>query len=99
MLPDHIAACFCLLFFALHDACAPPPPDPNSAFLLTGLLISTAHIYRSMYGNENVVASDIRKAPDEFMATGPFVYADVMNYSMLERIVVDWRIGKCLVSS
>lgn len=47
-----------------------------------------------MYGNENVVASDIRKASDEFMATGPFVYADVMNYSMLERIVVDWRIGK-----
>lgn len=47
-----------------------------------------------MYGNDNVVASDIRKASDEFMATGPFVYADVMNYSMLERIVVDWRIGK-----
>ncbi|KAI1316768.1 hypothetical protein EDD11_009506 [Mortierella claussenii] len=45
-----------------------------------------------MYGNENVVASDIRKAPDEFMASGPFVYADVMNYSLLERIVVDWRI-------
>ncbi|KAF9387762.1 hypothetical protein CPC16_006885 [Podila verticillata] len=47
---------------------------------------------RRMYGSENVVASDIRKASDEFMATGPFVYADVMNYSMLERIVVDWRI-------
>ncbi|KAG0351642.1 hypothetical protein BG005_008862 [Podila minutissima] len=47
---------------------------------------------RRMYGNDNVVASDIRKASDEFMATGPFVYADVMNYSMLERIVVDWRI-------
>ncbi|GJJ71401.1 threonine 3-dehydrogenase [Entomortierella parvispora] len=47
---------------------------------------------RSMYGNENVVASDIRKAPEEFMASGPFVYADVMNYGMLERIVVDWRI-------
>ncbi|KAG0214819.1 hypothetical protein BGX33_001842 [Mortierella sp. NVP41] len=47
---------------------------------------------RSMYGNENVVASDIRKAPEDFMASGPFVYADVMNYSMLERIVVDWRI-------
>ena len=47
-----------------------------------------------MYGAENVVASDIRKAPEEFMASGPFVYADVMNYGMLERIVVDWRIGE-----
>ncbi|KAG0233828.1 hypothetical protein BGW41_001360 [Actinomortierella wolfii] len=47
---------------------------------------------RSMYGSDNVVASDIRKASDDFMASGPFVYADVMNYNMLERIVVDWRI-------
>jgi len=47
-----------------------------------------------MYGNENVVASDIRKAPNELMENGPFIYADVMNYPMLERIVVDWRIGR-----
>ncbi|KAF9900432.1 hypothetical protein BX616_002594 [Lobosporangium transversale] len=45
-----------------------------------------------MYGNENVVASDIRKPSDEFAANGPFVCADVLNYSLLDRIVADWRI-------
>ncbi|KAF9174846.1 hypothetical protein BGX21_001529 [Mortierella sp. AD011] len=47
---------------------------------------------RSMYGNENVVASDIRNAPDDFKANGPFVFADVMNYAQLEGIVVDYKI-------
>ncbi|KAG0261508.1 hypothetical protein BG011_000972 [Mortierella polycephala] len=86
----------------------PPPPQYSSSasttadaerhprVLVTGSLgqlgSGLVKELRAMYGNENVVASDIRKAPDEFMASGPFVYADVMNYSMLERIVVDWRI-------
>ncbi|KAF9904635.1 hypothetical protein EC991_002509 [Linnemannia zychae] len=86
----------------------PPPPQYNNngsttaaaprhpRVLVTGSLgqlgSGLVKELRSMYGNENVVASDIRKAPEEFMASGPFVYADVMNYSMLERIVVDWRI-------
>ncbi|KAF9287713.1 hypothetical protein BGZ68_001382 [Mortierella alpina] len=94
------------LFSISASSMSPPPPPQHSStaagavrhprVLVTGSLgqlgSGLVKELRSMYGNENVVASDIRKAPDEFMATGPFVYADVMNYSMLERIVVDWRI-------
>ncbi|KAF9941769.1 hypothetical protein BGZ67_004107 [Mortierella alpina] len=94
------------LFSISTQSMSPPPPPQHSSLapgavrhprvLVTGSLgqlgSGLVKELRSMYGNENVVASDIRKAPDEFMATGPFVYADVMNYSMLERIVVDWRI-------
>ncbi|CAO3569048.1 unnamed protein product [Mortierella alpina] len=94
------------LFSISTSSMSPPPPPQHSStaagavrhprVLVTGSLgqlgSGLVKELRSMYGNENVVASDIRKAPDEFMATGPFVYADVMNYSMLERIVVDWRI-------
>ncbi|KAF9199255.1 hypothetical protein BGZ49_010659 [Haplosporangium sp. Z 27] len=47
---------------------------------------------RSMYGNDNVVASDVREAPEDFKNNGPFVYADVLDYAQLERIVVDYRI-------
>ncbi|KAF9110045.1 hypothetical protein BGX27_006853 [Mortierella sp. AM989] len=47
---------------------------------------------RSMYGNDNVVASDIRNAPDEFKANGPFVFADVLDHAQMERIVIDYKI-------
>ncbi|KAF9347826.1 hypothetical protein BGX34_002854 [Mortierella sp. NVP85] len=86
----------------------PPPPQYSSTassesnavrrprVLVTGSLgqlgSGLVKQLRTMYGNENVVASDIRKAPNELMENGPFIYADVMNYPMLERIVVDWRI-------
>ncbi|KAG0363311.1 hypothetical protein BC939DRAFT_436600 [Gamsiella multidivaricata] len=96
------------LFSISSSAQSPPPPPQYSTrttesnaprhprVLVTGSLgqlgSGLVKQLRGMYGNENVIASDIRKAPDAFMASGPFVYADVMNYSLLERIVVDWRI-------
>ncbi|KAF9167919.1 hypothetical protein DFQ26_002373 [Actinomortierella ambigua] len=78
-----------------HNTTTPPtttaPRHPR--VLVTGQLGSgLVKELRSMYGRDNVVASDIRKASDDLMTSGPFVYADVMNYNMLERIVVDWRI-------
>ncbi|KAJ2778506.1 hypothetical protein GGI15_004164 [Coemansia interrupta] len=47
---------------------------------------------RAKFGNENVVASDIKKPAPEKRATGPFVYADVLNYRALEQVVVDYGI-------
>ncbi|KAJ1972993.1 hypothetical protein H4R34_005224 [Dimargaris verticillata] len=67
--------------------------------LITGGLgqlgISLANQLRSRYGVDNVVLSDVRK-PDPTLPIahplGPFVYADVTNYPLLERIVVDFQI-------
>ncbi|KAF8940421.1 L-threonine dehydrogenase [Dissophora ornata] len=102
------AAAATRLFSISSSALSPPPPPQYSStsthsaaarhprVLVTGSLgqlgSGLVKELRGMYGNENVVASDVRKASDEFVANGPFVYADVMNYALLERIVVDWRI-------
>ncbi|KAJ2634082.1 hypothetical protein IW137_004489, partial [Coemansia sp. RSA 1287] len=47
---------------------------------------------RAKFGQENVVASDIKKPTLEQRSTGPYVYADVLNYRALEQIVVDYGI-------
>ncbi|KAJ2652492.1 hypothetical protein IWW40_000977 [Coemansia sp. RSA 1250] len=47
---------------------------------------------RSKYGQENVIASDIKKPTLAQRSTGPFVYADVLNYRALDQIVVDYGI-------
>lgn len=44
---------------------------------------------RSRYGNENVVASDVRKPVPGELGTGPFVYADVLKPDHLERAIVE----------
>ncbi|KAJ2356224.1 hypothetical protein H4S01_006747, partial [Coemansia sp. RSA 2610] len=47
---------------------------------------------RAKFGQENVIASDIKKPTLEQRSTGPFVYADVLNYRALDQIVVDYGI-------
>ncbi|KAJ1728912.1 hypothetical protein LPJ61_003786 [Coemansia biformis] len=44
---------------------------------------------RAKLGQENVVASDIRKPARGQRDLGPFVYADVLNRRALEQIIVD----------
>jgi threonine 3-dehydrogenase len=46
---------------------------------------------RAKYGVNNVVASDIKAPPKEF-PDGPFVWADVMNYDVMARVVLENRI-------
>ncbi len=48
---------------------------------------------RKEYGNENVVAGDIRQAPDEITASGPFVPMDVTDCVQLEEIIEHHGIG------
>ncbi|KAJ1661108.1 hypothetical protein IWQ61_000044 [Dispira simplex] len=67
--------------------------------LVTGSLgqlgIGLVNALRNRYGVHNVVASDIRKPHKDLPLVhpeGPFVYADVLNYPLLERIVVDFQI-------
>ena len=42
---------------------------------------------RSMYGNINVIASDVKNASDEVMKSGPYEVLDVMNESRLHEVV------------
>ncbi|KAJ2598896.1 hypothetical protein GGF39_002457 [Coemansia sp. RSA 1721] len=64
--------------------------------LVTGSLgqlgTTMVNTLRTKFGSENVVASDIKKPAPEQRSTGPFVYADVLNYRALEQVVVDYGI-------
>jgi nucleoside-diphosphate-sugar epimerase len=47
---------------------------------------------RNMYGNQKVIASDIREASDAVMESGPFEILDAMDYDAIERIVTRYKI-------
>lgn len=51
-----------------------------------------ANVFRSIYGKENVFMSDIRKPTQEITDKGPYIFADVLDYSCLQKIVVTQRI-------
>lgn len=58
--------------------------------LITGCLgqIGTelARLLRSKYGQENVIATDIRKAPPSFMDEGPFKFIDVTSHASISKV-------------
>ena len=47
---------------------------------------------RSMYGNNNVIASDIRPSSSEVMESGPFEKLDIMDEKLLRDIVKKYEI-------
>jgi len=47
---------------------------------------------RKMYGNENVIASDIRPSNIEEINSGPFEELDIMNEDLLRKIVKHYRV-------
>ena len=47
---------------------------------------------RSMYGNNNVIASDIRPSSSEVMESGPFEKLDIMDEKLLRDIVKKYKI-------
>jgi len=47
---------------------------------------------RSMYGNNNVIASDIRPSSSEVMESGPFEKLDIMDEKLLRDIVRKYKI-------
>ena len=49
---------------------------------------------RERYGNENVVASDIREGNDEIMASGPFEILDATNYDAIEDVIMYYEIDE-----
>ena len=47
---------------------------------------------RKMYGNNNVIASDIRPSSDEVMHSGPFETLDILDEQLLRAIVKKYKI-------
>jgi nucleoside-diphosphate-sugar epimerase len=47
---------------------------------------------RKIYGNENVIAADIRSSSDEVMNSGPFEALDIMNNKLLREIVKNHKV-------
>ena len=47
---------------------------------------------RKIYGNNNVIASDIRPSSNEVMDSGPFEELDILNEQLLRKIVKKHRI-------
>ncbi|KAJ2159340.1 hypothetical protein GGF46_003087 [Coemansia sp. RSA 552] len=70
----------------------PAPPRVLVTGSLGQLGSTLVNTLRAKLGEENVVASDIKKPTAAQRSTGPFVYADVLNYRALEEVVVDYGI-------
>lgn len=47
---------------------------------------------RRMYGNENVIASDIRDSSEQVMNSGPFETLDIMDEPLLRKIVKKYKV-------
>ena len=62
----------------------------SSGQIGTELVISL----RKIYGNENVIASDIRPSSNEVMNSGPFEELDIMNEKLLRKIVTHYKINQ-----
>lgn len=55
--------------------------------------VALASVLRKKYGVQNIVLSDIKKPSKEIRNTGPFVYADILNYQSLNDIIVNHDIN------
>ena len=60
----------------------------SSGQIGTELVISL----RKIYGNNNVIASDIRESSLEIMSSGPFEELDIMNEKHLRKIVTHYKV-------
>jgi nucleoside-diphosphate-sugar epimerase len=47
---------------------------------------------RSKFGNENVIASDVRNAPEDVMSSGPFETLDVMDDKKIRDVIAKHKI-------
>lgn len=49
---------------------------------------------RSKYGNDHVIASDIREGSESLMASGPFEILDATDYDALEEVIAYYEISE-----
>lgn len=64
--------------------------------LITGGLgqlgVECAKYLRNKYGRENVILSDIITPTDEVVKDGPYIFADILDFKGLQKIVVNHRV-------
>ena len=51
--------------------------------------VGLAKILREKYGKDNIILSDVKKASKGLTKSGPYVYADVLDFKGLQEIVVN----------
>lgn len=51
-----------------------------------------ARTLRNVYGKESVILSDIVRPNDEILDNGPYIFADILDFKGLQKIVVNHRI-------
>lgn len=77
---------------SVHNGTIGRPPK----ILITGGLgqlgIECAKLLRSQYGDDNVILSDIIKPSQAVIESGPYIFADILDFKGLQKIVVDHRI-------
>ncbi|XP_017788861.1 PREDICTED: L-threonine 3-dehydrogenase, mitochondrial [Habropoda laboriosa] len=70
--------------------------EKSPRILITGGLgqlgTECAKLLRKKYGSENVILSDIIKPTEESLSNGPFIFADILDFKGLQKIVVNYRI-------
>jgi len=54
--------------------------------------IECAKLLRAQYGSHNVILSDILKPTPSVLENGPYIFADILDFKGLQKIVVDHRI-------
>ncbi|XP_052860227.1 L-threonine 3-dehydrogenase, mitochondrial [Anopheles cruzii] len=72
------------------------PKKSHPKILITGGLgqlgVECAKLLRSQYGDESVILSDIIKPSDAIVNSGPYIFADILDFKGLQKIVVAHRI-------
>ncbi|XP_050333281.1 L-threonine 3-dehydrogenase, mitochondrial [Bactrocera neohumeralis] len=77
---------------ASHNKADSRPPKVLITGGLGQLGMECAKLLRSQYGAESVVLSDIIKPSKEVIESGPYIFADILDFKGLQKIVVDNRI-------
>ncbi|XP_056282956.1 L-threonine dehydrogenase 2 [Pseudoliparis swirei] len=78
------------------ETCSTPPTQEKPRILITGGLgqlgVGLAQKLRKQYGTDDVILSDIKKPSPHVFTSGPFVYADVLDYKHLRELIVNYRV-------
>ncbi|XP_022092315.1 L-threonine 3-dehydrogenase, mitochondrial-like [Acanthaster planci] len=90
-----LARCLSTTLPAQQDFGSLPSLD-NPRVLITGALgqlgQGLAKMLRNKYGRDNVIMTDIIKPPKHILQSGPYYFADVLDFKNVQELIVNERI-------